>query len=122
MAQITIGFEFDLNISIHSGDTVFYTNIVSGQGGSNHPNPGGTNTKPKILGVVVSVDHQNNSIIVDNAASGITPTTQYLMFSKNKLANYSGITGYYAEAEYRNFTTLPAEIFATGADYAPSSK
>ena len=44
------------------------------------------------------------------------------MFSKNKLANYSGITGYYAEAEYRNFTTLPAEIFATAVEYVESSK
>ena len=44
------------------------------------------------------------------------------MFSKNKIANYSGITGYYAETEYRNYSTLPAEMFATAVDYVESSK
>ena len=44
------------------------------------------------------------------------------MFGKNKAANYSGITGYFAETEYRNESTLPAEIFATAVDYTVSSK
>ena len=34
----------------------------------------------------------------------------------------SGILGYYASVEYRNYSRKKAEIFATGTEYAPSSK
>ena len=34
----------------------------------------------------------------------------------------SGILGYYALTEYRNYSKNEAEMFATGTEYAPSSK
>jgi hypothetical protein len=34
----------------------------------------------------------------------------------------SGILGNYALVEYRNYSKKQAEIFATGAEFAPSSK
>jgi len=111
-------FTFDLNVSIQPGDIIYYADLVGGQGGSNHPNAGGTNTKPKILGKVTSVDHNARTVEHDGSINVIG---KYLMFSKNKTANYSGITGYYAETEYRNWSTLPAEIFATAVDYVKSS-
>jgi len=45
-----------------------------------------------------------------------------LFFSKDRRVNTSGILGYYALTEYRNYSKNKAEIFATGAEYAPSSK
>jgi hypothetical protein len=72
-----INLNYDLNISIQPGDTLYASHLTN--------------------------DH-------------------YLMFAKNKLVNYSGILGYYAETEYRNYSTLPAEIFATAVDYVVSSE
>ena len=115
----TLTFTYDLNVSIQSGDTIYYASLASGQGGSNHPNAGSTDTKPKILGIVTSVDHNARTVDHDGSVNVIG---KYLMFSKNKIANYSGIIGYYAETEYRNYSTLPAEIFATAVDYVESSK
>ena len=46
----------------------------------------------------------------------------YLMFSKDRRANISGITGYYMLSEFRNASTLPAEIFTVSTDYVLSSK
>ena len=114
----TLTFTYDLNVSIQPGDTIYYASLANGQGGSNHPNAS-IDTKPKILGKVTSVDH--NARTVDHNGS-VNVSGKYLMFSKNKIANYSGIIGYYAETEYRNYSTLPAEIFATAVDYVESSK
>ena len=114
----TLTFPYDLNVSIQPGDIIYYASLVSGQGGSNHPNAS-TDTKPKILGKITSVNHNGKTVSHDGVAN---VTGKYLMFSKNKIANYSGITGYYAETEYRNYSTLPAEMFATAVDYVESSK
>ena len=123
MPIIQLTFNYDLNISIQKGDTVYYAKQVSGQSGTNHPNAGGTNTKPQVVGVVDDINHGGNSIQVDNTVSMYTPISgDYLMFNKNKVANLSGITGYFAETEYRNYSKRQAEMFATAVDYVESSK
>ena len=131
MPTVTLEFGFDLNVSIQGssgagqgGDIIYYIISVNDQGGTNHPNPGGNNTKPKAYGEVLEVDHENKSITV--STTGYPPVTltsdHYLFFSKDRRANVSGIIGYYAETEYRNYSTLPAEMFATAVDYVESSK
>ena len=118
-----INLNYDLNISIQPGDTLYASQLVGGQGGSNNSLAGNINTKPKILGEVTLVDHQTNEIDYNPIAGAPNLTNDhYLMFAKNKLVNYSGILGYYAETEYRNYSTLPAEIFATAVDYVVSSE
>ena len=105
-----INLNYDLNVSIQKGDTLYASKLTG-------------DTKPKILGEVDSVNHGSNIVNYTPVAGapGLT-NNHYLMFAKNKLVNYSGITGYYAETEYRNYSTLPAEIFATAVDYSESSK
>ena len=115
----TITFNYDLNISLQRGDELFVSKLVNGQGGSNHPNAG-IDTKPKKLGNVIAVDHATNTVTHDGTNAGLT-SSHFIMFNKNRLVSYSGITGYYAETEYRNWSTLPAEIFATAVDYVESS-
>jgi len=105
-----INLNYDLNISIQKGDTLYASKLTG-------------DTKPKILGEVDSINHGDNQITYTPIAGAPSLTSShYLMFAKNKLVNYSGITGYYAETEYRNHSTLPAEIFATAVDYSESSK
>ena len=120
---ITLSFNFDMNISVQPGDMLYASSLVGGQGGSNHPSAGGTNTKPKKLGIINVVNHAANTLQY-TAVLGAPNlnNSSFIMFCKNKLVNYSGITGYYAETEYRNYSTLPAEIFATAVDYVVSSK
>ena len=122
MAIRTLTFS-SLNISIQNGDEVYYAEHNSGQSGTNM-NVVTFDTKPKLLGVVDTVNHNTNTITVDDTIGGspMINMGMIFMFQKPKEINTSGITGYYAEAEYRNHTTLPCELFATAADYAPSSK
>ena len=115
-----------LNVSIQVGDMVYYTEPESNmQSGTNSPT-NVNNNKPKKLGLVTSVNHAGESVMVDDSfgspPSPVITTSMMYMFQKNKKVNTSGIIGYYAETEYRNHSTLPAEIFATAVDYVESSK
>jgi hypothetical protein len=99
------------------------------QSGVNNPFPSSSNTAPIAIGVVVSVHHVNQTVTIDpippynDLNNPFTLTTaHYLFFSKNRVANISGIVGYFAETEYRNYSKLQTEIFATAVDYVESSK
>ena len=82
------------------------------------------------FGVITNVDQINNMIEYEEteAMSDIdlnqilSSEENYFFFSKNQSVNTSGISGYYASVEYRNYSKKEAEIFATGTNYAPSSK
>jgi hypothetical protein len=54
--------------------------------------------------------------------SGQVPNNgDFIMFSKNKAANTSGIKGYYAEATFKNYSLRDIELFSVGAGIAISS-
>ena len=112
-----------LNVSVQPTDVVYACLTVNEQAGVNTPNAA-IDTKPFPIGEVVSVDHGNASITV-NDSDYIYPTltsSHYFFFSKDKRTNMSGILGYYALVEYRNYSKKQAEIFATGVDFSISSK
>ena len=112
-----------LNVSIQKGDTVYAAKLVGGQSGTNHPGSGSTNTKPIAIGKVTSVNQSGGSIVIDtySAISNFSGNS-YIMFSKDNRVNTSGIVGYFAECEMKNYSTKAAEIFVVGTDYVESSK
>ena len=130
MPQIDLTFpsEEPLNVSIQVTDIIYVTPLVDGQAGKNHV----TNvvTSPVPWGQVVDVNFGTNTITVQT--TGYAPGlfegpsnivgTHYIFFMKDKRANISGMLGYYAEVEYRNYSKLPAEIFATSTEFVESSK
>ena len=111
-------------------DYIYYCLIVDEQAGKNHPDTGSIDTKPKRLGLVLNVDHISRVITVDTGTPYCLPCPvdaivledHYFFFGKDRRANHSGIIGYFTEAEYRNYSTLSSEIFATAVDYVESSK
>ena len=111
-----------LNVSVQPTDIVYACLTVGGQAGVNIPNTS-TNTKPFPIGVVDTVNHGNGEIEVNTATyPSFTPSGHYYFFSKDKRVNMSGIIGYYALVEYRNYSKKQAEVFATGMEYSISSK
>tara|TARA_Y100000034_G_C6848123_1_gene384430 strand:+ start:971 stop:1357 length:387 start_codon:yes stop_codon:yes gene_type:complete len=124
---ILINAGYDLNESMQIGDTVYYSNVQSSQGGRNHP-LAGHDSKPKPLGTVSGIDRVQLEIYVDSfsnnqtVVNNIVQSNPYLFFSKDRRVNYSGIIGYFMEVEYRNHSTLKSEIFATAVDYVNSSR
>ena len=131
MANI-LKYEFkSLNVSVAVEDVAYASRLANGLSGSNNPNAGTLNTKPHVLGQVVGVNHDTNHVWIDTTLSGgVGPSSIYtvkkdtvmVMFQKNPKINTSGVLGYYVEVEYKNKSTLPAEMFATAVDYTESSK
>ena len=117
----TVQFAYQLNVSVQVGDTLYATVPNVGQSGKNHPNPGGTNTKPLEVGTIDSIDYVNN-VISYVSTGGMPVGSVYLFASKDNRINMSGILGYFAEVEFVNHSTRSAEIFVAAVDYVPSSK
>ena len=120
-----IQFPFPLNVSLQKGDTIYWCYNASGQAGRNHPGSASVNTKPKKLGLVGTVNRNLNrvGVVVSSGLKDVCQSNEcYFFFSKDRRANYSGIIGYFMEVEYRNYSTLKSEIFATAVDYVESSK
>ena len=117
-----------INVSCQVGDIAYASLHQSRQSGRNHPGPT-VNTKPFILGLITIVNRVANTITIDTNANGgvgndlaFQNSSHVIFFQKPQLANTSGVTGYFLETEYRNYSTLPAEMFATAVDYVESSK
>jgi hypothetical protein len=130
MPLVTINFSFALNVSVQVTDVLYTqgtTQALSGpqndQLGTNHPQSD-FNSAPTPIGRVHAVDHANQTITINTDSFPAIELSDYnyLFFSKDTRVNTSGIIGYFAETEYRNFTKHQAEIFATAIDFVESSK
>jgi len=128
MALINISFPYALNVSVQPTDTLYATLTLpsvspNSQSGTNNPNMS-SKTTPMAVGIVTQVNHALNTIQYDDSGfSGIVLTSaHYLFFSKDRIANVSGLIGYFAEAEFRNESTKQTEIHATAVDFVESSK
>ena len=109
MPSLSLTFPYNLNVSIQPGDIVYTALTVNSQSGVNQPSIVSGSTKPFPIGQVVSVNHGNNTIVIDTSTYLPTPTitaAHYIFFSKDPVVNTSGIVGYYAETEYRNYSSV----------------
>ena len=65
----------------------------------------------------------NNQIVCRGKQGIVPPTTDsFILFSKDNVANLSGVRGYFSEIEIRNNSTEGAEMFGVGCDIFESSK
>ncbi len=108
MDEITINFPNPLQVSVQIGDTAYYTNDVMGE------------TVIQI-GIITAISA--TSITCDIPSTTIRPTTSsFILFSKENIANTSGLLGYFAEVELRNDSIEKAELFSVGSEIFESSK
>jgi len=117
----TVQFAYPLNVSVQPTDKLYATVPNAGQSGSNHPSPGGVNTKPFEVGIIDSINYATSELTY-TSTGGMPVGNVYLFASKDNRINMSGILGYFAEVELVNHSTKAAEIFVVAADYVPSSK
>ena len=108
MDSITLTFPKPLNVSVQIGDTAYYTNDFNGE----------TITQ---IGEITDVGVY--SIDCNISPSTPRPTnTSFILFSKTNAANISGLTGYFAEAVFKNDSTDKIELFSVGSEIFESSK
>ena len=97
------------NVSLQVGDVAYYV-VTSGQYASENP---------QIIGEITGLG--SNYVEITNPQT--TPgSDDFIMFSKNKIVNDSGITGYYADVKLVNNSVDPAELFALSSEVSESSK
>jgi|10_taG_2_1085330.scaffolds.fasta_scaffold37838_3 hypothetical protein len=76
-----------------------------------------------MIGACLTIATNRLSMTVDHDVSLILPTSDsFILFSKDKYSNPSGLLGYYARTYFRNNSTEEAELFGINADIFESSK
>lgn len=121
MPNITLPFDFDINVSAQVGDTVYYVSTVS-------QNEFTINSSDVIeIGRIIGIDHRTTpdelSRIEVETTRGLYPKKgDFILFSKDNKVNMTSLLGYYAKVKMRNNSKKEAEIFRVNADYFESSK
>ena len=114
MPTLVLTFPSPLNTSVQIGDTAYYCPVTANEC---------TQASVVEIGPVIALDQLLYKVSVDIIATVQNPTTNdFILFSKDAVANVSGLKGYYAETTFRNNSTGFAELFAVSADMHESSK
>ena len=107
---ITMTFTNELNKSLQVGDTI-YKSIINNE----------VFGEPIELGKCTILTPLTITCEIETTI--FRPTaTDFILFSKDAVANVSSLKGYYAEATFRNNAVEYAELFSVSADMHESSK
>ena len=130
MPSVDLQFNSNMNASIQQGDVVYKT-VPQSTGTQSDSFLSGSINSTYLVGTVThaclpcetSTGRTYGITIFIHPVTGTTPNTgDYLMFSKNKVANTSGLLGYYADITLSNDSKKRAELFSVGSEVAISSK
>jgi len=118
MPTATLSFGQPINISVQPGDMVLYCPTTISSGFSTAPQ-----SDVIMIGACLTITPARLTMTVDHAAGANLPADDdFILFSKDKYSNPSGILGYYAKICFRNNSTEEAELFGVNADTFESSK
>ena len=115
MSTITLTFANPINSSVQIGDIAYYCDVTDL--GSNQ-----IASKEDIIEIGKINTVSNNQIVCHTEICTTPTTSSFILFSKNNIANLSGVRGYFSEIEIRNNSTEKAEMFGIGCDIFESSK
>jgi hypothetical protein len=132
MALITLNFNFPINVSAQIGDIVYVVSPSLATGATtpaaNLQEAGITNSN--VLGIIRDISERSMTVSTTwTDAYGVSFSgnyssfsgTEFIMFSKHKESNTSGLIGYYMEAEFVNNSTEEAELFSIGSNITINS-
>ena len=126
MTLEVLTFGSEINFSLQVGDVVYYAPITP-VGGFDTVNSAGNIVKFGIVtalfpnGDLPQIPVNSIAVIHDNN----TPPPQandYIMFAKDKRVNSSSLVGYYAEVEFKNYSTEEIKLFSISSEVSESSK
>jgi len=117
MPDVTLKFNKDINCSVQVGDIIYYVPSAT----SNNVSTATGYTNIIKSGDVLYVSKRY--IVVNHDGNVPTPSNgDFIMFSKDNMANLSSLLGYYADVKFVNVSTDKAEIFSIGCEVFESSK
>ena len=131
MPLITLTFTNPINTSVQIGDTVYYIPTLTAGSTTNafKHNKLSSGTE---LGLITAIRNREgllnqttDPIEIDaNCISGNcnVMADDFIMFSKDKSVNTSGLVGYYAKIRLTNASTKKIELFSLGSDITINSQ
>ena len=128
MPTLTLTFPQQIQVSTQVGDMVLYCNPA---GTTTYNATTGTATSFSsaaqsdvvMIGPCLTIAANRLSMTIDYVAGTVLPTaSSFILFSKDKYSNPSGLLGYYAEVCFKNTSSTEAELFSINADMFESSK
>jgi hypothetical protein len=129
MQVLVLSINGEINTSLQIGDIAYYssTGTVPNSGfatvGSTNPT---LNTGTiQLIGVVTDINFatQQVTVMFDETLGVLAPTVDdYIMFAKNKVVNSSSLIGYYADVEFKNYSTDKIELYSVNSEFSQSSK
>ena len=129
MPDITLNFPAPLNVSVQTGDTVYYINATENIAGFTTHNANDAMVEIGPIKTITLIDNNLDGIqetvqmIVDMDDNVTEPTTtDFIFFSKDRSVIEASILGYYAKFKFTNNSRQKAELFSIGSDVSESSK
>ena len=127
MPSINIPFTNPINISAQVGDMV-YSIPVTVAGAATDSFRKESLSQAVEVGWIWRINNQEGldqsirpSLDVILTSGNVPNARDFIMFSKNKAVNTSGIMGYYAEVTFKNHSLKDIELFSVGTGIAISS-
>tara|TARA_R110002167_G_scaffold138896_3_gene326294 strand:- start:2 stop:358 length:357 start_codon:yes stop_codon:yes gene_type:complete len=118
MPTATLTFTLPIQTSVQTGDLILYCNPATVGTFST-----AAQSDVVLFGTCLTVAASRLSMTVDHDASVIPPTaSSFILFSKDKYSNPSGLVGYFAKVCFKNTSIDEAELFGINADVFESSK
>ena len=118
MTIASLTFTTPIQVSVQAGDLILYCNPTTTANFST-----ASQSDVVAIGPCLSVSADRLSMTVEHDASVVLPLpTSFILFSKDKYSNPSGLLGYFAEVCFKNNSTTEAELFGINADAFISSK
>ena len=121
---IVLTFQNPINESVQVGDTVFAISNFSSTGNFMHNNL----TNAVEIGPITQLINRDGTdsnmpieIHADHITTGSINPGDFIMFSKNKAANTSGIMGYYASVKMVNNSKEEIDLFSVGSNITINS-
>jgi len=118
MPTATLTFTLPIQASVQTGDLILYCNPATVGTFST-----AAQSDVVVIGACLTVAANRLSMTVNHNAATIMPTSSsFILFSKDKYSNPSGLLGYFAKVCFKNTSTTKAELFGINAGIFESSK
>ena len=128
MPILSLIFDQEVNVSAQVGDSVYYI-LPNANGEFDWANISNIVNIGYPISEIINIPASNQYMIniefptpAPNMSMPPVDPTPFIMFGKDNTVNVSGLTGYFAEVEFKNNSNKKAELFAVGAGISESSK
>jgi|15BtaG_2_1085339.scaffolds.fasta_scaffold08859_3 hypothetical protein len=124
---LQLDFSHEINTSLQIGDNVYFTSTSSLAGFDYNNSTFGGQTHVGVVYAIITpfqIEVEGDYLYSNGQpnANNIPSDSDYISFSKNRIANNNDLLGYFATAEFVNDSPWHAFLWSVGSDVTENSK